>query len=98
MTTDTAGDGEHIVSYKKLVGVWAALLALTVATVLITRADLGATKVWAALGIASLKSGLVITFFMHMKYEARLFRIILFVALVTLAIFIGFTFFDVLYR
>ena len=101
MTSDTAihiEPHDHIVSYKKLVGVWAALLVLTVATVLITRADLGAGKVWAALGIASLKSGLVIAFFMHMKYEARLFRIILFVALVTLAIFIGFTFFDVLYR
>ena len=98
MTSDTAEHDEHIVSYPKLIGVWAALLVLTVATVLITRADLGAAKVWAALGIASLKSGLVIAFFMHMKYEARLFRIILFVALVTLAIFIGFTFFDVLYR
>ena len=98
MTTDTAGHGEHIVSYKKLAGVWLTLLVLTMATVAITRAELGAAKVWAALAIASLKSGLVIAFFMHMKYEARLFRIILFVALVTLAIFIGFTFFDVLYR
>jgi cytochrome c oxidase subunit IV len=95
MTTDTP---EHVLSYRKLVAVWLTLLALTVATVLITRADLGAAKVWAALAIASLKSGLVIAFFMHMKYEARLFRIILFVALVTLAIFIGLTFFDVLYR
>ena len=74
------------------------LVGITVATVLITRADLGAWKVWAALAIASLKCGLVIAFFMHMKYEARLFRTILFVALVTLAIFIGLTFFDVLYR
>ena len=101
MPTDTAvhiEPHEHVVSYRKLIGIWVALLALTVATVLISRADLGAAKVWAALGIASLKSGLVIAFFMHMKYEARLFRIILFVALVTLAIFIGFTFFDVLYR
>ncbi|HBG07968.1 MAG: cytochrome-c oxidase [Geobacteraceae bacterium GWC2_58_44] len=95
MTNDTA---EHIVSYRKLTAVWLTLLVLTVATVLITRVDLGAGKVWAALAIACLKSGLVIAFFMHMKYEARLFRIILFVALVTLATFIGFTFFDVLYR
>jgi cytochrome c oxidase subunit IV len=95
MTSDT---GEHIVSYPKLGAVYAALLVLTAATVAITRIDLGAVKVWAALAIACLKSGLVIAFFMHMKYEARLFRIIFFVALVTLAIFIGFTFFDVFYR
>ena len=95
MTTDSA---EHIVDYRKLAAVWLALLALTAATVLVTRLELGAWKVWAALTIACLKSGLVIAFFMHMKYETRLFRIILFVALATLAIFIGFTFFDVLYR
>lgn len=95
MTTDTA---EHIVSYRTLTAVWITLLVLTVATVLITRIDMGSAKVWAALAIACVKSGLVIAFFMHMKYEARLFRVILFVALATLAIFIGFTFFDVLYR
>jgi cytochrome c oxidase subunit 4 len=95
MTTDS---GEHIVSYRVLVLVWLALLVLTTATVLVTRLDLGLGKVWAALAIACLKSGLVIAFFMHMKYEARIFRIILFVALVTLAIFIGLTFLDVLYR
>jgi cytochrome c oxidase subunit IV len=88
----------HIVSYRTLTAVWVALLFLTAATVLVTRTDLGAGKVWGALAIASLKSGLVIAFFMHLKYEARLFKIILFVALATLAIFIGFTFFDVLYR
>jgi len=98
MTHDIAEHAEHIVSYKKLVGVWLALLVLTAITVAITRLDLGAAKVWAALAVASVKSGLVIAVFMHMKYEARVFRIILFVALVTLATFIGLTFFDVLYR
>ncbi|MCM0084171.1 cytochrome C oxidase subunit IV family protein [Geomonas sp. Red32] len=88
----------HIVSYGQLVAVWVSLLLLTVTTVAVTRVDLGAGKVWAALAIACVKSGLVIAFFMHMKYEARLFRIIFFVALVTLAVFIGLTFFDVLYR
>lgn len=88
----------HIVSYRKLTGIWLALLALTALTVLITRIDLGGYKVLGALAIACLKSGLVIAFFMHMKYEGRLLRWFLFLALLTLAIFIGFTFFDVLYR
>jgi cytochrome c oxidase subunit IV len=93
-----SNDRVHVLSYRTLSAVWAALLLLTVATILITRADLGAAKVWGALAIASLKSGLVIAFFMHLKYEARLFKVILFVALATLATFIGLTFFDVLYR
>jgi len=88
----------HVVSYRKLTYVWLALLVLTALTVGVTRLDLGGYKVLGALAIASLKSGLVITFFMHMKYEGRLLRWLLFLALVTLAIFIGFTFFDVLYR
>ena len=91
-------DQHHIISYSKLTGVWLALLALTALTVGITRVDLGGYKVLGALAIACLKAGLVIAVFMHMKYEGRLLRWLLFLALVTLAIFIGFTIFDVLYR
>ncbi len=88
----------HIISYRKLTTVWCVLLFLTAATVLVTRLDLGPYKILGAMSIACIKSGLVIAVFMHMKYEGRLLRILLFIALVTLAIFIGFTFFDVLYR
>jgi cytochrome c oxidase subunit 4 len=88
----------HIVSYGKLTGIWLALLALTALTVGITRMELGGYKVLGALAIACVKSGLVIAVFMHMKYEGGLLRWLLFLALLTLAIFIGFTFFDVLYR
>ena len=88
----------HIVSYGKLTGIWLALLALTALTVGITRMELGGYKVLSALTIACIKAGLVIAVFMHMKYEGGLLRWLLFLALVTLAIFIGFTFFDVLYR
>lgn len=88
----------HIISYKKLTAVWLLLVALTALTVGITRVELGGYKVLAALTIACVKAGLVIAIFMHMKYEGGLLRWLLFLALVTLAIFIGFTFFDVLYR
>jgi cytochrome c oxidase subunit 4 len=91
-------EGHHVIGYGRLAGVWLLLLVLTALTVLVTRFDLGSYKVLAALTIASLKAGLVIAFFMHMKYEGRILRWMLFVALVTLAIFIGFTFLDVLYR
>jgi cytochrome c oxidase subunit 4 len=81
-----------------LTAAWLVLLALTGLTVGITRLDLGGFKVLVALAIASAKAGLVIALFMHMKYEGRLLCWLLFLALLTLAIFIGFTFFDVLYR
>jgi cytochrome c oxidase subunit 4 len=92
------GQKPHIVGNGKLTTVWLILLALTGLTIWVSRLDLGAYRIWGALAIASLKSGLVIAFFMHMKYEGKLLRWLLFVALLTLAIFIGLTFFDVLYR
>ncbi len=88
----------HIIQYKTLIAIWGALIGLTVVTVLVAQVDLGFMNIWLALSIASLKSALVIAIFMHMKYEGWLLRLCLFVALATLAIFIGFTFFDTLYR
>ena len=95
----TSGTNEpHIIGFGKLAVVWLGLLALTGLTVWVSRRELGIGHVWASLAIASVKGGLVIAFFMHMSYEGRLLRWLLFVALLTLAIFIGITFFDVLYR
>lgn len=88
----------HIIGYDTLTAVWLALLALTGLTVWVAHLDLGIGRVWGALLIASIKGGLVIAFFMHLRYEGRLLCWLLFTALLTLAIFIGFTFFDVLYR
>jgi cytochrome c oxidase subunit 4 len=89
---------EHIVSYKIIVIIWLVLLVLTGVTVAVSYVNLGALNIWIALGIASTKSALVISFFMHMKYERPIFKLCLLVALCILAIFVGFTFFDVLYR
>lgn len=88
----------HIVSNSKLIAIWFILLLLTALTVGITRIELGGYKVVAALFIACAKAGLVIAVFMHLRYEGSLLRWLLFLTLVTLSIFIGFTFFDVLFR
>lgn len=90
--------GEHIVSFGTFTVIWLALLVLTGTTVYVSRLPLGALHVWAAIGIAVVKSTLVVLVFMHLKYENRLFKIFLLIALTILAIFIGFTFFDTLYR
>ena len=88
----------HIVPYRTFLIVWVALLILTGVTVWVAQYNLGPLNIWVALGIATIKSGLVVAFFMHMKYESLLFKLSLFSALAILAIFIGLNFFDVLYR
>ncbi len=89
---------QHILGYGKLTAVWLVLICLTALTVWVAHHNIGIAHVWGSLAIAAAKSGLVIAFFMHMRYEGWLLRGLLFLALVTLAIFIGFTFFDILYR
>ena len=88
----------HIVRYRTFLIVWALLGMLTALTVAASRVDLGAGNVWLALGIASTKSALVIFVFMNLRQESRLFKIGLLATLSILAIFIGLTFVDVLYR
>jgi cytochrome c oxidase subunit 4 len=91
-------EGSHIVSYRVFVRVWVALVLLTATTTIVAQIDLGPWNIWVALGIACTKSSLVVAFFMHLKYERPLFKLSLMSAVAILAIFIGFTFFDVLYR
>ena len=86
------------VPYRTFILIWIALLTLTAITVAVSRIHLGALNIWVALGVASIKSSLVIFVFMHLRQESKLFKIGLTVLLVILAIFIGLTFTDVLYR
>ena len=84
--------------YRTLVLIWAALGTLTALTIAASRIDLGAGNVWVALAIASTKSVLVISVFMNLRHESRLFKVGLMAVLIILAIFIGLTLVDVLYR
>ena len=88
----------HIVAPKTFISVWAALLALTAITVTVAKLDLGALSMFTAIAIASVKAGLVLWYFMHLKYETRLLKLLLLMPIATLAFIIGMTFVDVLYR
>ena len=88
-----------ILSSRTFVLVWAALLALTVATVAIAKGQLLADySILGSLGIASLKAGLVLGFFMHLKYESRLLQGLALLAVLTLLTILAGTFADVWYR
>jgi cytochrome c oxidase subunit 4 len=88
----------HQVGYSTYVVTWICLLVLTVLTVAVAGLELGRLSVAAALAIAAAKSSLVLNYFMHLKYEDRVFKIMLLLSIATLATITGLTFFDVAYR
>lgn len=88
----------HIVSSKTFVLVWIALLCLTGLTIKAAQLRMGAWSMFANLMIASTKAGLVLWFFMHLKYEKLMLKLLLLVPIVTITIIIGLTFLDVWYR
>jgi len=77
---------------------WMSLLILTAVTVTVAGMHLGKLSVLTAIVIAAVKAGIVLSFFMHLKYEAPLLRTMVYVVIGTLVIFIGLTFTDILYR
>jgi cytochrome c oxidase subunit 4 len=84
----------HGPGYAQFVLIWLGLLALTGITVALAGIDLGRWVILTALTIASVKTLLVVNVFMHLKFEDRVFRVFVAVAVLTLAIFIILTFFD----
>lgn len=91
-------DSQPHVTYGTYVLIWFGLLVLTGLTVTVAGMSLGRLSIFTAILIAAFKSGLVLYYFMHLKYEVRLFKIMLFIAVAAIVVFIGFTFFDVSYR
>lgn len=85
-------------TYRALLGVLLALLALTALSIGVSRVDTGALRVIAALGISAVKTALVLYFFMHMRQAGKAVALAFLVTVTTLAVFIALTFLDVLYR
>jgi cytochrome c oxidase subunit 4 len=84
----------HVISYGRYILIWLGLIALTGATVTFAGMNLGRWIIITALTIASIKSLLVLNIFMHLKFEDRIFRIFVVIAMATFVIFISLTFFD----
>lgn len=88
----------HIGGTRTYVIIWTLLLALTAITITVAGMHLGKFSTLAALVIASIKASLVLWFFMHLKYEKRLFKYMLLVPIATLTVIIGLTFLDIWFR
>ena len=88
----------HISSYTSHAIILIVLLILTFTSVAVTGFHLGAFSVAAALIIASVKVGTVITYFMHMKFESLFLKLMIAGVFTIFALVIIITFIDYYFR
>ncbi len=95
---NTEHENSHIIPYRTFLIILVILIVLALTSVTLTQIYLGTLTVALALIIAVIKSSLVLRYFMHLKFESRMFTIgVISVALLISSVII-ITFLDYLYR
>jgi cytochrome c oxidase subunit IV len=93
-----ANNTTHTIEYKALSKTLLILLFLTFVTITVTSIHLGPLTVGIALLIACTKSFIVLSNFMHLKYESLLLRILVAMVFVLFALVVIITFIDYAFR
>ena len=88
----------HITSYALNFKVLLVLLILTTLTIQVIKLHLGAFTVAMALTLASIKTLIVLTYFMHLKFENLILRLMVGGVFLLFAIIIVITFIDYYFR
>lgn len=98
---DSHGDGAvhvHVHPIGLYLGIFGALVALTLLTVGVYQVHLGAANLVVAVLIATVKAGLVVTFFMHLKDDARFNSLVFIGSLLFAGVFLAYTINDTGHR
>ncbi|MHB8880514.1 MAG: cytochrome C oxidase subunit IV family protein [Thermodesulfovibrionales bacterium] len=85
-------------SFRSYVLTWISLLCLTAVTVTVYYLDLGNAGAAVALLVASVKAGLILVIFMHLRQEGRFLIGIFLIPVLLIGLLIGGTYLDVWYR
>jgi cytochrome c oxidase subunit IV len=88
----------HIVPYRTYLFVLAGLLVLTFLSIAITSIDLGGLAVTGALAFAVVKTFLVMTWFMHLKYDKLYIIVWVILVFAVIVVTVIVTFLDYIYR
>lgn len=92
-------NGHHIIPLKTYLGVFAALLVLTFVTVAVTRFDFGVlANTIIAMAVASVKATFVLAYFMHLKYDDKLYLVGFLSAIFFLVVMYFFSILDIVTR
>jgi cytochrome c oxidase subunit IV len=100
MENNTEINAEHSQNsgYGLYISVWIGLVGLTAITVALAGVNLAGIAVATALAIAIIKAGMVANYFMHVKFDNKIFKVFIAICLVIFLIMIILTFFDLTYR
>lgn len=93
-----ANNSSHITEYKVLARILLVLMFLTFLTISVTSFNLAAFTVTIALLIAGVKGFLVLSYFMHLKYESLLLKILVSIVFLLFIVIVLITFIDYSYR
>jgi len=88
----------HTVPYKSYLWILAILIVLTIISVGVTYIELGNLTVFTAILLASVKSTLVLIYFMHLKFDNKLLQYLVAAIFILLGLVLFITFLDYNYR
>ena len=91
-------NGQHVMPYRMFGWVLVTLLCLTFISVTVVHIDLKAWSVAIALVIACIKGTFVLSYFMHLKFDNPVFKIMVGAVLLLFTSFILLTMVDYLFR
>lgn len=89
---------QHISSYRSHLFVLLTLLLLTAASVAVTTLEMGPFNTLVAMLIAGSKAAIVLVWFMHLKFDNKLYAIFTTLVFVIFLLVLYVTFFDYSYR
>lgn len=88
----------HISSYLSHGAVLVSLLVLTAITVIVAEINFGKLAIVIALLVASIKATIVLSYFMHLKFEGKFLRWMVVSLFILYALVLIITFFDYGFR
>lgn len=84
----------HVCSFGQFFGIYVALLFLTAVTVWVSLFDFGSLNLVIAMAVAALKAGLVMTVFMHLRWDTAINNIAFLSSVLFLSLLFLFTLAD----
>lgn len=88
----------HILSFKTQLIIMVVLIILTLLAVGVTKINMGSAAVIVILSIAAIKTFLVMSYYMHLKFDKPFYRIMVTLLFVLFLAVLFVTFLDYIYR